>query len=427
MRFLPAISFGVLGKRIGVDVEYLVKNGTWVTLRYGVTAFLGLATTILFTRLTSPEVYGMYQFLISLGAFFSFLSLPGLNIAALRSVVLGNDRALLEAVRLSFLSSLFAIPCILAYSFYQDFFGARAIPFYLLGVVALFFPFFYAFNTWYVYYEGRKHFFSVTWRSIFISCATFCTLGIALLFQADIAILLLVYFGTPLFFSILFLVEIASRRKTRRVLLETEGRLDIRYGIAVTGQKFLYGFAETVPILLVGITYGYSDLAFFQIAFFIFTTVSGYIGALSALYLPKFFEGISLGSGKAVFYNIVSGILAVVGVSFFLFFSPFLYSGDYEKSLVLAWYFVPLVTVLPLKNYLLGYFTAQKRNTFLNLILLLAHCLSLGVFVFLRSDGLTAAVIGYIATVNLAITLLLLLLYFRQEKLESKDTTFRVS
>lgn len=403
-----------LGKRLGIDSHYLVQNGFWVTLRYGLTALSGLAMTVVFTRLTTPEVYGSYQFVIALAAFFSFLSLPGLNMAALKAVVAGNDSGVIQAVRWSLFVGFFGIPCLLGYALFQESFGYRAIPLDIFVIAAFSFPFFYALNTWYVYYEGRKNFFAVMWRSLLISLVTFLALSVALVANASLNTLLLLYFGVTIFFSILYIGEILYQIGKER---NPSTPLDLKYGLGVTGQKFVYGLTETLPVLVIGMLYSYHEVAFFQIAFFLFSSVSAYMGALIAMYFPHFFKGIALEGRRILTLNFLSGFLVVVVMALFLLLVfPWLYDETYSTSETLAWYLLPVMFLLPLKNYLLSYFTTQAKSKFLILVYVGANILGLGTAAALQVSGILIAATAYLAILTLAITLPLLWYYFLYTK-----------
>lgn len=399
-----------LGRRLSVDVHYLMHNGIWVSLRYFVVSLLGFVTTVIFTRLASPELYGTYQFIIALAAFFSFLSLPGLNIAALKAVVQGNQRAVFQVVRLSFFSALLGIPLILGYALYGYRIGGENLPWSVLVLTALAFPFFYALNTWYTYYEGRKEFFSVSWRAILIPFITLVGILIGLLTDMGLMALVAIYFGTAIALSLIFLWEVAKKNPGRAL---SEAILDVPYGLAVTVQKFVYGLSELLPPILVGIVFGYDDLAFFQIAFFLFSAVSGYMGALAAMYYPKFFEGTSLKGTRMITHNLLGGLLIALGMSVFLWlFFPLLYSDEYALSMHIAWTWVPLSLLLPLKSYLLTYFTAQKRNRLLIMTYLAANVFSFSIFLMTKNYGLLLSASVYIASLTLTTTLPLTLAYF---------------
>ncbi len=397
-----------------VDAGYFFRNGFWVSFRYAFVSIIGLATTIVFTRMTSQELYGAYQYILSFVAFLSFLSLPGMNIAALRSVVNGNDRAVFTAMRWSFISALIGIPCILVYGLYHS--SSQEIPLDAILFVAAAFAPFYAFNTWYVFYEGHRDFFSVAWRSILVSGLSFIALWIALSSEASLTILVVTYFLAGLLLSIWFSVEIWLRLKWNQLpsVISTDNTLDIYYGLSVTVQKFIFSVSETLPLLIIGFFYGFAEVAKFQVAFFMYSSVSGYVGAIASMYLPKFFSGIHLGGWRMVSYNLLSGIFIITGISLFLFaVFPLLFDDRYASSAEIVWLLLPAVLLLPLKSYLATHFTASKRVSVVTSAYVLANAAAIIVFALAHSQ-LGAPVAGslYVNTFVAIVTVYLAAVYY---------------
>lgn len=371
-----------ISRILKVDAGYFFRNGFWVSFRYAVVSIIGLATTVMFTRMASQEVYGAYQYILSFIAFFSFLSLPGMNISALRSVVKGNDMSVFKATKWSFFSALLGIPCVLLYGLYHS--GGQEIPFGVLLFAAVVFAPFYAFNTWYVFYEGHKEFFSVSWRSILVSGISFLVLWIVLSKEASLVALIATYFLTGMFLSAGFLIEIwlRSSKDASTQFISVENALDIYYGFSVTGQKFVFSISETLPLIMIGFYYGFAEVAVFQVAFFMYSSVSGYVGAITSMYLPKFFSGIHLDEWRMVSYNLLSGTFIIFGISLFIWIAfPLLFDNRYTSSAEIVWLLLPAVLLLPLKSYLATHFTANKKVSVVTIVYALANVAAVSAFV----------------------------------------------
>ncbi|TXH00604.1 MAG: hypothetical protein E6R05_06785 [Candidatus Moraniibacteriota bacterium] len=411
-----------ISQKFGLDIDYLIRNGFWVSSRYTLASIIGLATTIMFTRMATKEVYGAYQYILSFVAFFSFFSLPGMNIAALKAVVKGNDSAVFQTIKWSFLSSLLGIPCIIAYGLYHQ--GFQEIPTSLLFIVSLAFAPFYALNTWYVFYEGHQNYFSASWRSLILVGLNFFVLWAALALDASLAIMVAIYFCTGIILSAIFSVEIwlRSERKNSLVSVSPESKLNIRYGLAVTGQKLVFNASETLPLMAIGWVYGFVEVAVFQVAFFIYSSISGYIGALFAMYLPRLFSGTRLEKRKMITYNLLSGFLIAGSIGIFLvIIFPLFFGDEYSESLRIAWYLLPVVTLLPLKSYLSSYFTANHRLTLTIATYFTGNCLAGTVFYLTYAEGAGIAGSLYVATLVIATTVIMTFSYFSENVLEKES------
>lgn len=408
-RFINSVS-----RILKVDAGYFFRNGFWVSFRYVSVSVIGIATTVMFTRMASQEVYGAYQYILSFVAFLSFLSLPGMNISALRSVVKGNSAAVFEAMRWSFFSALIGIPCIFAYGFYHS--DSQEIPLSALLFVAAAFAPFYAFNTWYVFYEGRRDFFSVAWRSILVSGISFLSLWVALSTEASLTVLVTTYFLINMLLSVGFSIEIWLHSKKDRLYeaVSVDNGLDIHYGFSVTGQKFIFSVSETLPLIIIGFFYGFAEVAVFQVAFFMYSSVSGYIGAIASMYLPKFFSGIHLDGWRMVLYNLLPGIFIILGISVFLSIAfPLLFDDRYASSAEIVWLLLPAVLLLPLKSYLATHFTADKKVSVVTSVYTLANVVAVLAFA-LTHEALGVFIAGafYVNTFVVTVTIGLLAVYF---------------
>ncbi len=417
-RFINFVS-----QTFGVDANYLLRGGFWVSVRYGFVSIIGLVMTIMFTRMAPKEVYGAYQYILSFVAFFSFLSLPGMNIAALKSVVNGNDSAVFQAIKWSFLSGLLGIPCIIGYGLYYQ--GTQEIPAILFIIIALAFAPYYALNTWYVFYEGRQDFFSVAWRALFAVVVNFLALWIALLFDASLTMLIAVYFATGIITSAVFCFEIwlKTKKKLPSVPPLSEDKLDARYGLAATAQKLIFNASETLPLMTIGSVYGFAEVAIFQVAFFVYSSISGYIGALIAMYLPRLFSGTRLERGKMITHNLLSGLLIAGGMALFLVvLFPFLFGDGYRESVRIAWYLLPIVVLLPLKSYLTSYFTANQRLVLTIVTYVIGNMFAGFVFYLTHVEGVGIAGSLYVGTLVIVTTMTMLSSYFLETASRKTDS-----
>lgn len=400
---------------IGLDIAYFLKSGSIVSFRYVAISLFGILLSIGFARLGSKEIFGQYQAILAVFGILSIFSLPGLNMAALKSVASGNDRAVIQAVKLSFLGALIGIPVLACYAAYS-FFITRDISFVqavLFGSVL--FPFFYAMNTWYVFYEGRSQFFSVAWRTVVLNGVVTASLLTALFLQANLVALLLLFLGIFTLANSLFFFEVF--KKVRSVPWDGRGDiLDLRYGFLVSLQKFLFSLAENLPVLLISFVFGFEMLAVFQIAFFFITAVSGFLSGLSATYLPQLFRYAKLSNGRIIVQHLGIGVLLFVcfrvGVEWF--FLP-LYGESYRESFLIVKDFSFLILFLPIKTFLLNFFTVKNKNVFIMLVFLLANMLS-AIVLFLTHDmSFSASVTWYLYVLNGALIIPLILSYAYRE------------
>ncbi len=133
--------FSSKSKRVGLDLLYFVNNGSWLFLKQLIGGICGLLLSVAFARMTTKEIFGQYQLILSIFSIVSLISIPGLNISVARSVARGNDGDYKNSVKKSFFWSLFGIPVlwitgVFYYLIESHIFGIT------LMLSGLFFPFF---------------------------------------------------------------------------------------------------------------------------------------------------------------------------------------------------------------------------------------------------------------------------------------------
>ncbi len=343
------------------DAGYFLKNGSWVTVRYIFITGVGLLLSVAFSRLVPKETYGQYQFVITFVSFLSILSLPGLNIVTLRESVVGNDGTLLQAVRKSFWWSLWMSGIALGYAFYLFMTGEHELAL-AIGVGGLLAPLYYAPNNWYVFYEGKKDFRSSSLRIIFMQICLLILMCGGLLLGFGLSALIALYFLVPALLALYYFFEVRTVILARKDVVKQKP-LDMALGMMVTLQKYVSGLAENMTVLFVSFLFGFELLAVYQVTSIAVLAVAGFIGALLSLYFPHIMTGGEKLSLKNIGYSLLAGIPSSLLFLFFLYFLFLpLYGEAYQESLWLGYALTGVVFLLPLKTFLVNFFTVHKEN-----------------------------------------------------------------
>jgi O-antigen/teichoic acid export membrane protein len=98
--------FDLLNKLLGVNVRYFAKNATIMTFSYGISIMRGLITGYLVARMFPRELYGQYQFILSMAGTVGVLSLPGLVSATGRAIARGEQGIIMPIARIQFAIAL---------------------------------------------------------------------------------------------------------------------------------------------------------------------------------------------------------------------------------------------------------------------------------------------------------------------------------
>jgi O-antigen/teichoic acid export membrane protein len=348
-------------KKFKADIEYFFRNGSWVTIRYGVIVVSGLLISVAFSRLVTKELYGQYQFVIAFISFLSLLSLPGLNIVTLRESIKGNDWPLVASVKKSFCWSIFMSLIACGYALHLWYGGKESLAIAVLvaGVLA---PFYYAPNNWYVFYEGKKDFFSSSIRIVFTQLILLFLLCGALFYGSGLISLVAIYYTVPAVLAFYYFFEVRKIILSRGQALIQES-LDVVLGMIITFQKYIAGLSENIVVFFVSFLFGFELLAVYQVANMVVLAIAGFVSALLSLYFPHIVQGGKVLRLKDIGYSLLAGVPSMVIFLIFLrfFFFP-LYGEAYQESLLLGYALTGVVFLIPFKTYLLNFFTAHKKN-----------------------------------------------------------------
>lgn len=389
-----------------------LANGFWVTIRYAAFALLGIGLSLGFAHLAPKEVYGQYQFVLSLLALFSVFTLPGLNMAALKAISEKKPAALIEAVERSFRSSLYAVPIILLYGAYIYATNNRLLGGAIMGASVLF-PFFYAPNTWYTYYEGQLRFRPVAIRTIIATVGATTAVLAGLYLELNVAWIIILFLAVSSLFSIYFYLQV--KQAIQRDKTAIPSTLDLAYSHRVTAQKFAYTLSESLPPLAVAFFLGNTALASFQVANVFLSGVSGLIGALAAISLPLQFSQVKSSRHDLFSRNLATGAMASLGywIVVQLIFLR-MYGSAYEQSYILAQLLAGLPLLISMRTFLVNHFTAQDKNALIVTVYVIANLTAFVSFgVATQITDFTTASTTYLYVLNIALFFPLLWCYFQ--------------
>ncbi|MBX4206170.1 oligosaccharide flippase family protein [Candidatus Parcubacteria bacterium] len=140
-----------------LDMAYLAKGGAWTTLSFTAGTLASLVTMVAFGNLLSRETYGTYNYLLSLGASLSFLTLSGAGIAVTRAVARGQEGIVPYVLRLQLKYNLIAVATVLSVAAYYGYKGNMLFA-ASLALLAIAYPMAEAFHVFVQVLTGRRRF-----------------------------------------------------------------------------------------------------------------------------------------------------------------------------------------------------------------------------------------------------------------------------
>ena len=338
----------------GFDLRYFVRNGFWVLLSQLVEIIAGLVLSIVFARFASKEIYGQYNFLFSIFAMFSIISIPGFRNSLVRSMARGYDGVFRKSTRLSFLWSLAGLPFMVLIGAYYFHYDDRLMGLSLFAAAVLF-PLYYAPVSWSAALQGKAKF---NYRSILLIiqltvnalCIIFAILyakdNLLLLFTANIASMALL--------NVLYYFWV----KARFVYNNKDDRIWKASGYKLSVIPFVSNVYSYLDKIMIGLLMGNEALAVYSIATAVVGKLTIQQKQILSIVQPKLYGG---KTEKRLFrfspkYFMLSVAFSVIVVLFLPYLMDLFYGEKYAESVIYAQLYMicfPLAGLAALFNSIL--------------------------------------------------------------------------
>jgi O-antigen/teichoic acid export membrane protein len=176
------------------DMVYLAQTGWWTNLNILIITILGLLLSIAFANLLSPEMYGVYQYLLSIAALVTAISLSGMSTAVSQAAARGYEGVIRTAVRAQFQWAVIPVLASLAGAVYYFAHGTLDLGFGLVAI-ALLTPIVNSFSIYSAFLTGKQKFESNFYFSTGISITYYIVMFIMALFVKDAALFVIANLG----------------------------------------------------------------------------------------------------------------------------------------------------------------------------------------------------------------------------------------
>jgi O-antigen/teichoic acid export membrane protein len=392
------------------DMVYLAKAGFWSNLNFGVTSLLALALSVAFGHLLPPDVFGLYQYLLSLSALLTAICLSGMSRAVTQSVARGHEgdlkHGLIAQLKWNLIPTAIGISGALYYIWYGN-----AVLGIGLAAIALLAPIVSAFNIYSAFLQGKQDFKRIFTYGMSVNLTYYVSMFIAVPLFKQAAVLILVNLGANALATVLaYLRTIRTYKPNNQTDPHT-----ISYG---SHLSFLNAFGTVINQLdsvLVFHLLGAAPLAVYSIATLLPERIGGMLNFIGLAALPKFAthtrETIRKTIvPKALRMMLVGSALAIVyAVSAPLLFQ--LLFPKYLDAVVYTQLYAPIVMLLATTNFVGTVLVAQRLKTEIYITSFL-HPISLILLQIplLVAYGITGMLIARIISDVLQITVTLLLL-----------------
>lgn len=324
------------------DMVYLLKGSFWMNSSQIITAFIALGLSIVFANLLSPESYGTYKYILSLGGTLSAITLSGLGTVVVRAVAQGYEGEFKRAVALNFKWESVIFLAGIAGAAYYYLHGNQTLALGFL-IVGIFSPPMDSAELYAAFLGGRKDFKGLSIFSIARYAIASAWLFLTILITTNPVLLALSYF-----FIHTMIVSFIYKRvvKTRKPNDLTHGET-MRLVKHVSFMNNLSSLAAQVDNIFMFHFLGPAALAVYNFAQAIPERLTAFVKNVGALATPKFAQqdkdrvkyAIARKSIQVMLFGLVMSLIYIAIAPYFfqLFFRKYLDSVPYSQvySLIL--------------------------------------------------------------------------------------------
>ena len=315
-----------LSKIFKTDINYVLKGSFWWIFGRIISFFASFLILFFFSRLASKEVYGAYQYIISLCAIFSILTLPGLDTALVSAVAQKKERTffLCEKEKLKFGVILFLILALISgYYFFKKNFEL-GFGFLFAGI---FLPFLSIFSLYIAFWQGRQRFdLQNKYFALHNLLGSIIFISILILKPTVVFSVFAFYFSFTL---ATFLIWLKTRKEIERK--SQENKEAISFGKHLTLMYFPSFLSQQLDYVLLWHFWGAKAVAIYTFSLRVIERL-GELIPFSTLALPKMAQKDISQIKKNIFEKFLK--LFPIAILIFLayyFFAPILYKIFFPK------------------------------------------------------------------------------------------------
>jgi len=271
-----------LQRKIGFDLNFLTKNGSWMAIKEGIQILTSLINVLIFTRFLSLEVYGQFHFVIAIITVVAISSLPGMFASVARSVAQGFEGSVWQGFKKrvvsSFIGSLVLIFFGLYYYWLKDHHLMWA---FFLGAAVL--PALFSSELWWAYLIGKAQFELIAKRWILISVLmSFMLISSVFLFTQPLLPMIISFLLVTAGLNLFFLYKTKQKLTNSKITNET-----FSYGWFMTKMKGLDIIVKQIDKIIIGFV-SMEVLAVFSVAQRMLEMLEKLLGSPFRVVFPKF-------------------------------------------------------------------------------------------------------------------------------------------
>lgn len=309
------------------DVAYLISSGFWLNANSLVVMVLAFAISIAYANLLPKEVFGTYQYLLSLFSILSAFTLTGMNAAISRAVAQGHERSLQDSIPYQLRWNLIGSAIALVAAGYYALHASHTLSIGAL-LIALALPLTSSFNSYAAFLTGKKAFRNLFAYSTAASLLYYvCILVGIIYFPSVLGLIFINLFTTALGTMAAYFWTVRTFKPTG----STDPDL-FTYGKHLTVMNLFGTVAGQLDNVLVFHFLGPAQLATYSFATLIPERLSGFLKNLTNSALPRFAEQhMSTIRSRLLVNALLLTLFTLAGIVLYVLLAPVFFSYVYPQ------------------------------------------------------------------------------------------------
>jgi O-antigen/teichoic acid export membrane protein len=399
------------------DMVYLTSVGIWTNLSVIISSVLALLLSVAFANLLPKEVYGIYQYLISLSALVTAVCLGGMQQAVAQSAARGNEGDLRVSLRAQLKWAIVPAGLAIGGSLYYFFQGNTMVAAALL-IIALFSPLTSAFNIYNGFLGGVKQFKRLFFYGLITNLIYYGAIFVTITYFKNALVLLSVNLVVSAAAAVYFYFRTLRASKPNNI---TDAHT-VSYGMHLSIMNAFGTIIYQLDSILVFHFLGAAQLAIYSFATLIPERAGGLLSFIGTAAFPKFSQRTLGEIRKSIIPQTIRAMmLGAIVALIYAVAAPYLFTLLFPKYLVAIHYtqVYALVIMFMAANLVSSALVSQRLKaelyitSFMNPILLIILQIPL-----LLLYGIWGMIMGRLLTDLLGILIALGLL-FRKSRTES--------
>jgi O-antigen/teichoic acid export membrane protein len=327
------------------DMVYLTSVGFWTSLNTILNSVFSLVLSVAFANLLSKEVYGTYQFLLSLSALITAICLGGMQHAVAQSVARGNEGdvqlSLKTQLKWNFIPTSLGLAASIYYGMHHNYVVAIG-----LLIISILSPLTNAFGIYAAFLSGKRLFKRLFFYSTFLSLIYYASILLTVTFFKSSIVLISVNLAVN---AVVTIILYFHTLKVCKPNTNTDGHT-ISYGKHLSVMNAFGTVISQIDSILVFHFLGAVNLAIYSFATLIPERVAGISSFIGTAAFPKFAQRkleeikksiVSQTVRVAIFGLVITVIYIIAAPTLFhLFFPKYLNALPYTR-----WY-APVILLM---------------------------------------------------------------------------------